>query len=91
MFVETTCRVCGWSDPAVPEDLWRGGTPLYAICDCCGSESGVEDLSWRTALRARKVWLDAGARWFVPEERPADWDLTAQLVRLRSRRAPFAQ
>ncbi|GAA1399967.1 hypothetical protein [Oerskovia paurometabola] len=88
MLIDETCRVCGWSDPADPEDYWHGGVPLYAICDCCGSESGVEDVSWRTALRARKAWVDAGARWFAPEARPADWDLVAQLQRVRSRRHP---
>ncbi|WP_168210069.1 hypothetical protein [Oerskovia sp. KBS0722] len=48
----------------------------------------MEDVSWRTALRARKAWVDAGARWFAPEARPADWDLVAQLQHVRSRRDP---
>lgn len=86
MVIDTHCRVCGWSDPVHPEELWQGSVPLYVICSCCGSESGTEDSSWRTALRARKAWLDAGARWFAPEERPPDWDLAAQLERVRSRR-----
>lgn len=88
MFIDVTCRVCGWSDPGDPEELWHGGTPLYAVCDCCGSESGVQDVSWRTTLRARKAWVDAGAPWAAPGARPADWDLSAQLEKVRNRRVP---
>jgi len=38
--IETVCRVCGWDG----EDIrWDDGLPLYVICDCCGTEAGVED------------------------------------------------
>jgi hypothetical protein len=86
MLTDETCRVCGWTDPANPEDLWRDGVPLGVRCPCCGSRSGVEDASWRTALRARKAWLGAGARWTDPRTRPNGWDLMVQLERVRARR-----
>jgi hypothetical protein len=86
MLTDEMCRVCGWTDATSPDQLWDGGVPLYVVCDCCGSESGVQDVSWRTALRARKVWIGAGAQWLTPETRPVDWDLAAQLERVRSRR-----
>lgn len=65
------CRVCGWWEN---DDFYdEAGIPLYGICSCCGAESGADDMTWRSARRYRKAWIESGARWFDPSVRPDDW------------------
>lgn len=74
-----TCRVCGWD---LGEPGWVDDVPLYVVCDCCGAETGVDDVP-PDALRAyRQSWLSRGAPWFDPDARPPFWDLEAQLSRV---------
>lgn len=72
------CRVCGWEG----DEFWQGSVPLYVICPCCGSESGIDDDPIEHALEMRRKWLASGAKWAYPEERPEGWVLAEQLARL---------
>jgi hypothetical protein len=72
------CRVCGmWQD----QPPWGTDceTPSQRICSCCGTEFGYEDITTSAARMNRKRWLANGAQWFDDTDRPADWNVTAQL------------
>jgi len=74
---ETVCRVCGHDDGSL---LWdRHGVPKYVICDSCGIESGLGDDQLSKVRETRGHWLGRGAPWDVPKNRPAGWDVLAQL------------
>ncbi|GIJ00039.1 hypothetical protein CLV28_0960 [Sediminihabitans luteus] len=75
----TRCRACGWD---LGEPPWTAQGPTRTICDCCGAESGVDDVPVERARDYRRRWIERGAEWFDPEVRPADWDLYDQLTRL---------
>ncbi|GAB2947739.1 hypothetical protein GCM10027048_10900 [Hymenobacter coalescens] len=72
------CRVCGLEYKYSPwgEDEQ---TPDYTICDCCGAEFGYEDYTPISARAYRQQWLTAGAKWFTPKQRPANWHVDLQL------------
>jgi hypothetical protein len=76
---EFHCRVCGL---AYDEPTWQDGYGSCDICFCCGAEFGYEDNCVESTLAYREKWLAAGARWFDPELRPADWDLAHQLAQV---------
>ncbi len=78
--VESICRVCGLDEG---EDRWTGPDGAqYVICSCCGAESGVDDLSQDWVRRYRAKWVNEGAAWFSPKERPVDWKLDRQMSRI---------
>ncbi|MET9497603.1 hypothetical protein [Streptomyces sp. NPDC006552] len=85
---EDFCRMCGFDQ----DRFWEDGSPTYAICDCCGSESGIGDLgavpgSWegvRGLHDFRGWWVGQGAEWSTPSQRPADWDLLRQMRNIPS-------
>ena len=56
------------------------GCGTFDICDCCGVEAGYEDNSRESTFAYRAAWIKAGAKWFNPKARPADWDLKQQLA-----------
>jgi len=60
------CAVCRWR-------FQRPKEPGF-ICDCCGAEVGVDD-----DHNYLQSWMKNGARWFRPDEKPADWDIRKQL------------
>jgi len=73
------CLVCGYNRL---EELPYGidGYPSYEICACCGFEYGYDDLDRGESFKEyREKWLNNGAQWFVPKERPAHWNLSEQL------------
>lgn len=70
------CRVCGYGGGEI---YWEGALPTYAICDCCGAESGVNDSSPGDVRRYRQEWIADQCPWFDFRKRPADWDLGQQL------------
>lgn len=74
--VELSCRVCGWQ---LDRPGWIAGIATSAICDCCGAESGVDDVTLDLVREHRRLWIEHGAPWFDPECRPAHWDLYDQL------------
>lgn len=71
------CRVCGFNygQPWGPD----GTDPTYEICCCCGVEFGYEDCTAQSTKSYRAEWLAKGAPWFMPPERPSDWDLAEQM------------
>ncbi|WP_292556379.1 hypothetical protein [Mesorhizobium sp.] len=74
------CRVCGLSQ--YPDLPWGedGRQPSFNICDCCGVEFGYGDDGLENCLRLRRHWVEVErCRWFSPRDRPADWDLPAQI------------
>lgn len=77
---ESVCRVCGYDDG---DERWGvGDIPQYAICDCCGAESGVDDYSRRIARRYRDEWIQRGCVWSTPRERPDEWTFRRQAVQI---------
>lgn len=74
---ETACRVCGLDDG---EELYdQYGVPQYVICGCCGVESGLGDQDLSQVRENRGYWVARGAPWHWPEDKPAEWDVLAQL------------
>ena len=78
---EYRCRVCGWK---LAEPPWGpdGATPTYDYCPCCSVEFGYGDATPVGARRHREQWLNRGAAWDEPSQRPDDWDLDAQLAKV---------
>ncbi|MFE9614333.1 hypothetical protein [Streptomyces sp. NPDC006012] len=79
---ETVCRVCGFTGPL----FWDEGVPSGAVCPCCDSESGIDDLGipgdWQALrlIRSRRgYWVALGAPWADPAARPAGWDVLRQI------------
>lgn len=83
---EDFCRMCGYDE----ERFWEDGVPTGAICDCCGSESGMGDFGaepgeWDGVCGLhdfRGWWVGHGAQWHSPHSRPRDWDFLAQLQKI---------
>jgi hypothetical protein len=75
------CRVCGLrlEEPPWGED---GRTPLFDLCPCCGVEFGYQDASLKGVRAYRSRWLEQGAPWDMPKQRPADWNLDEQLAQI---------
>ena len=85
MISSTFCRVCGYDFGVV---VWGESdeTPMHGyICPCCGAQVGLEDINYRGVQLYRTAWLENGAKWFQPRERPEDWDLFEQLKSIPDR------
>ncbi len=69
-----SCPVCSFSYMEEP--------PLdHAICACCGTHFGYDDVS-RSYREIRNAWLVAGGPWFDPEDDHAPkgfWNAWEQL------------
>ncbi|CAM5274399.1 hypothetical protein GCM10010329_46170 [Streptomyces spiroverticillatus] len=74
---ETLCRVCGLDDGSL---RWEGGWPTHDICDCCGHETDISDVSVEHLRHWRGYWAGQGARWSSPGRRPAGWNIFEQLA-----------
>lgn len=74
---EHTCRVCGLYIENLPwgED---DKSPTYEICPCCGVEFGNEDYTIESTKRYRQTWINKGANWFNPKQKPEKWDKEEQ-------------
>ncbi|MFF3065519.1 hypothetical protein ACFVQ3_13250 [Oerskovia sp. NPDC057915] len=64
------CRVCAWY---LDEAGWTLDGPTHTICDCCGSESGIDDTTPERIIAYRRRWTRGGHVWFDPTRRPAGW------------------
>lgn len=73
----SACRVCGWD---LGEPGWNPD-PLYIICECCGAESGVDDIDEESARLYLRSWAASGGPWFDPSKQPNDWSMTEYLQR----------
>jgi hypothetical protein len=75
-----------WAQHEDPPYEFRYGQASYEICECCGFEFGNDDnpgtSSAETFEQYRRQWISDGAQWFSPEKRPANWDLTHQLLEI---------
>jgi hypothetical protein len=74
---EYYCRVCGFNN--YPEVFWGNTIPFYIICPCCGCESGNDDYTIESTKNYRVKWINEGANWFEPSEKPVSWNLTEQI------------
>jgi len=66
-----TCPVCYYAalqEP--PRD--------YNICECCGTEFGVDD-EFCSYAELREKWIQAGAQWFFRTP-PVSWNPWVQLL-----------
>jgi len=72
------CRVCGYYSEDFPwgED---GKNPSYQICPCCGVQFGKEDCTLESIKAYRATWKNNGGKWFMKNEKPADWDIEQQM------------
>ncbi|MDY6024791.1 hypothetical protein [Bergeyella zoohelcum] len=74
--LEYNCRVCGFDN--YPDCFWTNDIPYYIICPCCGCESGNEDYSIEVVKRYREKWINGGADWVEPKEKPEKWNKEEQ-------------
>lgn len=75
------CRVCGYYNDDLP---WGkdGNCPTYEICPCCGVEFGNEDCTKESTKQYREKWINDGAKWFEPEEKPKNWNKEEQFINI---------
>jgi hypothetical protein len=74
-----TCPVCGYAELDEPATDVTG-EPTYAICPCCGTQFGADDLTTSHA-ELRAAWIADGARWWSEvKAAPPSWDARAQLA-----------
>jgi hypothetical protein len=50
----------------------------YNICECCGTEFGVDD-DLRSRAELRAIWMAGGAQWFFRNP-PVNWNPWVQLM-----------
>lgn len=81
MEINYRCRVCGLKQSDKP---WGDDnkTPTFEICDCCGVEFGYEDSTPQGINNYRQKWIETGAKWMNPNEKPDDWNLEVQLAEI---------
>lgn len=85
------CRVCGLYQEDPPWGI-SGKDPSRNICPCCGIEFGYEDFSLEAIREKRKQWINRGAKWFCPKEKPENWSLEEQMKNIPDeflRKKPF--
>lgn len=72
------CRVCGLDQGDNP---WGecGQFPSFDICGCCGVQFGYEDCTELGMREFRQKWLENGAKWFMPKDKPEEWSLEEQM------------
>jgi hypothetical protein len=52
-----TCKVCGYNELDMPQ-YHQDGAPSFIICDCCGFQSGYDDLDQgKTFEEFREWWI----------------------------------
>ena len=79
------CPVCGFEGLTEPPSSQQNA-PSYEICPCCGFEFGFNgDNNEDTFTVFRKRWIDNGGKWFMPNRKPANWDMQKQLGNLNKK------
>jgi hypothetical protein len=62
--------------------MFEDGQPTYAICPCCGFESGYDGVEEVHFQQYRRRWIASGMPWFSSIDRPPEgWDPIEQLKR----------
>lgn len=76
------CCVCGCDKLEYPQ-YYDNGSPTFEICECCGFESGFDDLSeGLTITEYRNKWISDGAQWLNSNLKPENWNIHDQLKNL---------
>jgi len=79
------CPVCGFEGLKEPP-YTENNEPSFEICPCCGFEFGFnnkEDIDLEKNHQAyRENWIRNGAKWFLPQFMPKDWQLEKQLTNI---------
>ncbi len=75
------CRICGLYIENSPWGL-DGHSPTYEICSCCGVEFGNEDYTIESVKKYRENWINKGAIWFDPKEKPKEWNMGEQFKKI---------
>ncbi len=77
------CPICGF-DGLVESPYDKNGEPSYEICPCCGFEFGVDEDDIDDKYKAFRLnWINNGAKWFVADKKPKDWDLERQFKNIQ--------
>lgn len=76
------CPICGYDRLEEPPYI-DGYIPSHDICDCCGSEFGLDDCTQEQIEKNRKKWIDMGYPWFSLESKPINWDPNEQLKNIQ--------
>lgn len=83
MKMRNICVICGYKGLDMPMYVNNElDMPNFILCDCCGFESGYDDLDQGCSFEGyRKNWIENGYNWFS-NNKPHDWNaskLRAQL------------
>ena len=78
------CKVCGLTFKDFYPWGPNGDLTSFEICPCCGVEWGYEDCSEEATVQYRLAWICDGMKWFMPEERPVNWNVYQQLEKVLS-------
>ena len=77
------CPVCGF-DALKEPPYSKNKEPSYEICPCCGFEFGFDSGCTDEAYKLfRNKWIENGAKWFILDKKPKDWDLNKQLENIK--------
>ena len=77
------CPICGYDKLEEPP-FDETGEPSFEICPCCGIEFGFDlENAHISEQEYRQNWLNGGSNWFIPEEKPDNWDLQDQLKKIK--------
>ncbi|BCN29441.1 hypothetical protein [Anaeromicropila herbilytica] len=80
------CLICGYNgleNPLYDDD---DGAPSFTICDCCGFESGYDDLDQGNSFdEYRKIWISGGCQWHTISKKPKNWNADVQIKNLVNR------
>ncbi|MFC1645955.1 hypothetical protein ACFL2Y_02120 [Candidatus Omnitrophota bacterium] len=76
------CHVCGFDGLKEPP-YNKANEPSYEICPCCGFEFGFDSQQSKNKEEDyksyRDEWFKNGAKWFILQAKPKDWQLYKQL------------
>lgn len=79
-----TCNVCGFDKLEWPQYL-EDDAPNFIICECCGFQSGYDDLDLgKTFEEYRNEWIARGTPWTNPKKRPVNWVMKEQLLNIKA-------
>ena len=83
MIEKYICPICGF-DGLEEAPFGEDDVASYEICPCCGFEFGFDAGSQSGKYESfRLKWIENGAKWFIPDRRPKDWDLNEQLKNIK--------
>ena len=66
------CPVCNWLG-LDKEAKWP--FPTHEICECCGTQFGLDVQENSDMVKVRDAWLNSGATWFDDLTKPNNWSI----------------